>query len=137
MNLNEAFELNSIPYHNFWYYISDSTHKKTPTGGINKTDSLEMIDKKQQTFTNKKPVTYYNASSKMTQTFSETEEKTITCAYAVFLNHTEGIYCLDVDDEDINTLDEFIEKTNANYLQTVHGHQETRKVFTYTYRLRT
>ena len=32
----------------------------------------------------------------------------------IFLNHSEGIYCLDVDDEEIYSLDDFMSQTNCN-----------------------
>ena len=81
MDFQDFFDAYNIPYYNFWYFIKDSTHKKTPTGGFNKNDSLQMIDTRKTTFTNKRPLTYYDYDNKTTETFSEVEEHTIKCAF--------------------------------------------------------
>ena len=139
MNLSDFLITNSLPTYKLWYFIKDTTHKKTPTsGGFNKNDSLEMIDKKSQYTTMSKPVIYYDFNTKTNEPFSENESKTVSLAHAVFLNHTDNIYCIDVDEPDITSMDDFIAKyaiTTFNECPWVKGNTKGIHIYVKIYNM--
>ena len=58
-----------------------------------------------------KPKNKYNSETKKQEPFSETEAASLTRAVSIYLKHAPDLYCIDVDDPTIPSLDVFIEKT--------------------------
>lgn len=91
-----------IKYHEMYYFISDKDGKKIPIGERNNI-SIDEIDKiKRRNI--EKPLLYYRNKEEII--LSEKELKSLTLSYTIFLKYTENIYCIDIDDECIKTLEE-------------------------------
>ncbi|NDB81577.1 MAG: hypothetical protein EB127_02325 [Alphaproteobacteria bacterium] len=101
-------ELN-LPYSHIWYYINDKTQRKEPCFEKNNKTLQEILQDKNKKFT--QPKNKYNRVTKMREPFSESETATLTRAVSIYLKHTPDLYCIDVDDKSIASLDEFIDKT--------------------------
>lgn len=99
ISIREFLIKENIPHYAIWYYISTTTGKKTPIGEKNN-EPLECVMEKQ----NINP-------QKPSRNFDENEMNTLQKAYSIFVKYTDNIYCVDVDDPEIHTMDEFIEKT--------------------------
>lgn len=112
LNIDEFCELNKIPYKRIWYYINDKSNKKKPIFE-NNTWTVEQINENSKRFKNwgyapKTEVFKNNKDEKVVRYLSENEFKSLQKTYSLYLKHTNDIYCLDVDDANIKTLDDFI-----------------------------
>ena len=100
-NINIFYEKNELPYHFIWYYIDEKTHKKKPIGEYNKATEKTIYQKiiKQKN----EGIIMTEAQEKIINKINENEKKSLTTCYTAFLKHTSNIYCIDIDEENINT----------------------------------
>jgi P4 family phage/plasmid primase-like protien len=99
-------ESEKIYYHDIYYFLSDVDNKKIPIGEKNNITPDEIELKKNITLSS--PKSYYNGSKNIKLTKSEL--KTLTRAYTIFIKHTPDLYCIDIDDIDINHIDSLNEE---------------------------
>ena len=110
MDLKQFLTNNQIPHRKIWYYLRDTDGKKMPEGEKNN-DTLEQILKD----TNRRLAPKFNRYDKSTETtydLSETEIESYKNAYSLYIKFT-NYYCIDVDEIDINSMDDFIESTGC------------------------
>jgi P4 family phage/plasmid primase-like protien len=101
-----------IPYHHFWYYMNDTTQKKTPIGEKNNA-TLEEIAKKETM--NKPEYKSKKSNGEWVQIpFTESEKKSLVSSYTIFMKYCQNLYCVDIDDKEIHSMDEFVEKTGCD-----------------------
>lgn len=121
MELSTFLNENKLAYYGMWYFIDSETKKKTPLRhgryGEKNTLNLEKIEEEkardEYTFSNK-PTVYYNHLTKMERDLDDDELITLKKAYTVFVKHTPNLYCIDIDDDTINSMDDFVEKTKID-----------------------
>jgi hypothetical protein len=114
--MNTFLENNNIPYHFIWYYLDDITNKKISIGEKN-TRSIEEIKNmlnNQLKLNMTKPANHYRLDKKQEYYLTSKESNSLEKAYTVYLKHSNNIYCIDVDDENINSMNDFIAKTGLN-----------------------
>jgi len=106
-----------IPFYKIWYYISDNTGKKTPIGEKNniKIEDIPIQEKRNIN----KPKSIFVKSNDPSKKYdeiplSETEIASLQQAYTIFLKYTENVYCIDIDDKEINSMEDFIKKTGCS-----------------------
>lgn len=117
--MNTLFENNNIPYHFIWYYLDDTTNKKISIGEKN-TRSIEEIKNilnSQVKMNMIKPVNHYRQDKKQDYYLTSKESNSLEKAYTVYLKHSNNIYCIDVDDNNINSMKDFIDKTGLTIFQ--------------------
>ena len=116
-NIKKFLTQANIPYHKFWYYISDKTGKKTPIGEKNNI-KIEDIPKQDQKNISK-PKSIFVKSKDPAKKYDEillskTELESLQRSYTIFLKYTDNVYCIDIDDKEINSMDDFINKTGCS-----------------------
>jgi hypothetical protein len=129
MEISSFLKNNQIPFCNIWYYISDTTGKKTPIGEKNNIKDVAEI--KTAWYVKKTKPTSYSFKNKTTEKYdtcelSQTEYDSLKYAVSIYLKHSpQNIYCVDIDDYTINkSLEELIKKhpqfevfKNCSYLE--------------------
>ena len=103
-------------YSNIVYYIDDTTRKKIPTNEKNNI-SLEEIknQKKEPKFpTHKKCKKPTDGSYIIKNPLSENEKQSLTRAYSIYLKYIPDLYCIDVDDPHIKSMDDFVSNTKID-----------------------
>lgn len=104
---------NNIPYHYIWYYLSDKDSTKVPIGEFN-TRSLEQIKSvlSKQHPHDSCPMEHKIKDNEIYK-LSKNEIDSVERAYTLFLKHTENIYCIDIDDDNIKSMNDLIESYDA------------------------
>lgn len=146
-------ERNEIPHCIIWYYLSDINGKKQPVGEQNNKTKEEIITRpwiKKLYDENIIPWRRFTAKTDedgktifKTIQLTKTEKKSVKYAYSLYLKHTENIYCLDIDDESIRSIDDLIAVNedfrifeNSPYLQGnkkgIHIYMKVNNVPIYT-----
>lgn len=129
MNSNNSIEAfckkNGIPVIDIWYYIKETNGKKTPIGEKNN----KPVEEVKTTINKNKKPTYHSYKKKSgkndviddngKQVFekrflTEKEVESLTLSHSLYLKHTENIYCLDIDDINIKSIDDLIQ-FNADF----------------------
>ena len=96
--ISKYLEENEIPYHYIWYYIDKKSKKKKPIGEYNKALKKTVEEKL------KKQKMYGVKMTKEQEDKINIEDKvSLKICYSSFLKHTENIYCIDIDEEGINS----------------------------------
>lgn len=120
MQINQFLKNESIYYSMIYYYINDSSNKKTPIYECNdlSIEDLELRNKNLDNgyinhFTSKKNYNkIFNINNKPhyhgKKPLSQKEYDSIKLVYSIFLKHSDNIYVIDIDDENIKSLDDFI-----------------------------
>lgn len=96
-------EKHKIPTTNVWYYISDEDGKKIPIGEKNNL-TLEEVIKQKDVIPPKK----YSIIHKKPHYLSPSEENSLRLVKSSFLKHTDNIYCLDIDELCISSMEDFM-----------------------------
>lgn len=116
MTIQAFLSKSGIPFYKIWYYISDTTGKKTPIGEKNniQIEDIPIQEKRNQN----KPKSIFVKSNDPSKKYdeiplSQTEIASLQQAYTIFLKYTDNIYCVDIDDKEINSMDDFIQKTGC------------------------
>ena len=109
MNIKAFLNLEQIPHYTIWYYISSTTGKKTPIGEKNN-DSLDTV-KNKRNINPTKPTSKYDYTKKCSVPFVEDEETSLQKTYSIFLKYDDDLFCVDIDDKEINSMEDFINKT--------------------------
>lgn len=115
-----------IPNFYMWYFLSDGYGRKTPIGAMNNADmtyitnqNREQEKRERMGFLHNKP-SYYNKNKQIIYLKSD-ERDTLKECFSVFINFIiEDNYKLsviDVDENSIHSLDEFIDKTGYDFLK--------------------
>ena len=114
VKLSEFLETENIAYHKIWYYLRDSDGKKTPIGEKNNTTLEQALEKKSQGTSKPKSKVKKVKDVWEEIPFSEQESKSLTLAYTIFLKYTNNHYCIDIDDKEIESMDDFVAKTGCD-----------------------
>lgn len=99
---------NNIPFHYIWFFLSDIDGKKVPIGEYNQRsieDIKKLLSKQHEHDTC--PMEYKKKDNIVK--LSKNEIDSVERAYSIFLKHTENIYCIDIDDENITSMNDLIE----------------------------
>lgn len=107
MKIREFLNNEKIPHYNIWYYLNDAG-KKMPIGAKNN-DTLETILKKQKINNHSKPQHKSDGTP-----FKDDEFMSLKPTIMLFLNHTDNIYCIDVDEPHIRSMEDFIADTGCD-----------------------
>ena len=97
-------------YNIIYYYIDDKTGKKCPHGEKNNKTKEEIIKSKKQIA--KPPKT--KKTDGLRVPLSNTEIKSIQQTYSIYMKHITDFYCIDVDDSEIHSMEDFIKKTKID-----------------------
>jgi hypothetical protein len=124
MNFKSFCENEKIPYLPFYYFISDVINedgslKKIPIKEKNnlKPDEIENELINRQNIFRSKPFSYSKKDKDdkyININLSETEIETLTQSYTIFLKHHPEYYCIDIDERNINSMDDYINVLNKN-----------------------
>ena len=109
-----------IPYYAIWYYINENG-KKTPLGEKNNM-TLEEINIK----SNKnviKPHARYIKSKDPNKKYEEipltdAEKSSLQLVYTLFMKYTDNYFCVDIDEVDVTSMDDFITKYNCDIFKS-------------------
>ena len=96
-------------YSIIYYYIDDKTGKKCPHGEKNNKTKKEIIMNKKIA---KPPKT--KKTDGLRVPLSNTEIKSIQQAYSIYMKYITDFYCIDVDDSEIHSMEDFIKKTKID-----------------------
>ena len=107
IKIREFLNKETIPHYNIWYYLNDAG-KKMPIGAKNN-DTLETVLKKQKTNNYSKPQHKSDGTP-----FTDDEFMSLKPTIMLFLNHTDNIYCIDVDEPHIRSMEDFINDTGCD-----------------------
>jgi len=141
INIVDFCEIVNIPTHPIWYYKGDEIpSKKHPIGEKNNI-KLEDFEKKKKKAIN-------DMKEKPTQTFrknkndewvvdhvlTKTEYESLTATNTLFIKFVPDLYCVDVDDAEINNMEDFINKTGLYmFSQCCWGVGNTKGIHIYIY----
>lgn len=113
INVKNFLNCENIPHYFIWYYISAKTGKKTPIGEKNNEDIEKVMSKR--SVNPQKPTSYTEKveGKYIEMAFTVEESESLQKVCTVFLKYTDDIYCVDIDDPEITSMDDFIEKTGC------------------------
>jgi hypothetical protein len=113
LNVKNFLNYEDIPHYFIWYYISSKTGKKTPIGEKNNENIEAVISKKN--INPPRPTSYCEKiDGKFIRfEFNAEESASLQKVCSVFLKYTKNIYCVDIDDPKIKSMDDFIENTGC------------------------
>ena len=97
-------------YNIIYYYIDDKTGKKCPHGEKNNKTKEEIIKRKKKIT---EPPKTKNTDG-LRVPLSNTEIKSIQQTYSIYMKHIADFYCIDVDDSEIHSMEDFIKKTKID-----------------------
>ena len=97
-------------YNIIYYYIDDKTGKKCPHGEKNNKTKEEIIKRKKKIT---EPPKTKNTDG-LRVPLSNTEIKSIQQTYSIYMKHITDFYCIDVDDPEIHSMEDFIKKTKID-----------------------
>jgi hypothetical protein len=99
MRIQQFLKLENIKAMKIQYYINDKG-KKIPIGDLNNmsNEDFDNIDEVKRQDEIKKQLFYLSSEKKAT----------LKECYSIFLKHTKNVYVIDVDDDKINSLDDFV-----------------------------
>jgi hypothetical protein len=99
MKIQQFLKLENIKAMKIQYYINDKG-KKIPIGDLNNmsNEDFDNIDEVKRQDEIKKQLFYLSSEKKAT----------LKECYSIFLKHTKNVYVIDVDDDKINSLDDFV-----------------------------
>jgi len=107
LDLVKFLKTENIPFSNIWFYISDKTGKKKPIGEYNKITNIEDIKTKWYIEEKKPPKSYYLGKEEIL--LSKKERESLKFSVSIYLKaSSENIYCLDIDDINITSIDDLI-----------------------------
>lgn len=117
MEISKFLDTENIPFFKIWYFISDKDGKKTPTNEKNNIKFDEIPARKSKP--NPRPKSYFKKSKNPEKKYdeimlSETELKTLQESYSILIKYTDTHYCIDIDDEEIHNMEDFIEKSGCD-----------------------
>jgi phage/plasmid-associated DNA primase len=114
--LKEFLSNNQIPYNNIWVFISDKLKingdlHKIPIGEKNNKSLKDVIRTNNNIiFDNEKPIkTKINNKEYI---LSKKEYESLFICHTLYLKYVENLYCIDIDDKTIKSLDDFNKITN-------------------------
>ena len=117
MSIQAFLSKSGIPSYKIWYYISDTTGKKTPIGEKNniQIEDIPIQEKRNQN----KPKSIFVKSNDPSKKYdeiplSQTEIASLQQAYTIFLKYTDNIYCVDVLNPPMFNTNEFDPKCKFN-----------------------
>lgn len=123
VDITEFCEIVKIPTHPIWYYKGDEMpSKKHPIGeknNVKEEDFKEIKEKainKMKSKPNKTWKRNKNDEFVVDHLLTKTEYASLTPTNTLFIKFVPDLYCVDVDDAEINNMDEFINKTGLNML---------------------
>lgn len=99
----EFCEIENIPVVKCWYYLNSKGEKK-PLGEKNNLTTEDIKTHKPIS----KPTKKYDDKTKKYIELTKDEQKSLTEVYSLFLKHTDNMYCIDVDDPEVNNIDDFL-----------------------------
>jgi len=119
--MKDFLENENIPYLKMWYYLDETDgNKKKPIGEKNNISLEDVLKKKNSSC--RKPTgrqQFKNENDKWeTIPFtSENEKASLQQVFTIFLKYTGDLFCIDVDDSNINSMDDFIEHSSCDILK--------------------
>ena len=119
--MKDFLENENIPYLKMWYYLDETDgNKKKPIGEKNNISLEDVLKKKNSTC--RKPTgrqQFKNENDKWeTIPFtSENEKASLQQVFTIFLKYTEDLFCIDVDDSNIHSMDDFIKHSSCDILK--------------------
>jgi phage/plasmid-associated DNA primase len=119
MEIRKFLTAENIVNYPIWYFISDLDGKKNPIGEKNNTTLEQALEKQKLNIIPSKPSSIWKKSKDPLKKYDEiplsnAEKKSLQLAYSIFLKYTENLYCIDIDDSKINSMEEFISSTGCN-----------------------
>lgn len=108
-------EKENIPYTCIYYYISSSTGKKTSIFEQNN-KKVDAINKMKKEFY-KQPIYNLKGSKEARHKYylNDAERQSMKKCYSLFLKHTDNFFCIDIDDKNIKSLDDFNKISNYQF----------------------
>ena len=109
-----------IPFSQIYYYISETTGKKTPVYEANNLTVKELAERNQRegyiwvktknggfgVDLKEKPRNVFVKGGRKPLTASEYDS--LTLAYSIYIKHAEDVYVIDIDDESITSMKDFV-----------------------------
>jgi hypothetical protein len=107
----------NLPAIKIWYFINDSDKKKISIGEKNNM-TLKAIDDHNKTNKKiiRKPEIYIK--NKEMVPLSKTEYESLVVSYTIFVKYVDKFYCVDIDEPEIHSMDEFVAKTKCDHFKT-------------------
>ena len=133
-NLEKFLEIEKLNYLPIYYFINSEGKKKLMYGEKNNM-TLEQIEAQKL-----KPFfksNYYSEPIKDTEPtqykkiyLTKEELKTRTLAYSIFIKYTDNLYCIDIDMEEIESLNDFINHLNEKISNIKTDYDESQEIAT-------
>jgi hypothetical protein len=101
MQLKQFLKTENIPHYSIYYYLNNEG-KKIPIGEKNNISVDEI------------PAQEYKNKQMKLPDLTKSELSTLQQAYTLFLKHTDNVYCVDIDMENINSMQDFINITGCD-----------------------
>jgi len=114
--LKEFLLKNEIPYNNIWVYISDKKKsngdmQKIPIGEKNNKSLKDVIKiNNENIYQIEKPIK--TKINKKEYILSKTEYESLFICHTLYIKYVPNLYCIDIDDKEIKSLDDFNRITN-------------------------
>jgi hypothetical protein len=114
--LKEFLSKNKIPYNNIWIFISDKLKingdlHKIPIGEKNNKSLKDVIRTNNNIiFDSEKPTK--TKINKKEYILSKKEYESLFICHTLYIKYVANLYCIDIDDKTIKSLDDFNKITN-------------------------
>jgi len=101
-DIYNLININNIPYRYIWIYINEKDSKKEPIGEMNNKKLEDIRNDNNENILNKKPeVSYIN---KKIHKLTDNEYNSLFLCYSLYIKYVENLYCIDIDDDKINSI---------------------------------
>ena len=119
MNFKNFLTNEKIPYLPFYYFIQtkeDGIIQKKPIKEKNNLTIDEIATEMKLRQKMPKPKSYWikEKDNYKEIPLSKSELKTLVLSYTIFLKHNVHYYCIDIDDKNIKSMDDYVEKLQEN-----------------------
>lgn len=138
LKIQEFCDYEEIPYLPIYYFIKTdevtNEKKKVPIGEKNNytIEEINNIYGKKAGEIKKKPTTYWDSKEKKNIDLTKEERKTLTLSLSVFLKHSDNLYCIDIDDPTINSIDDYVKVLEDNDVYNHKTYYDYIKNFVWT-----
>ena len=129
ITLKSFLDQNKIIYKAMWYFLRQGgdEKKKKPIGEMNNL-SVEALKNERKVHGNKP--TYYFEKGKGKILLTPPEFDSLQMAHSLYLKHTDDVFCVDIDEPQIKSLNDLIQYNNKfnifNHTFIIHSNKITR-----------
>jgi hypothetical protein len=119
MNFKNFLTNEKIPYLPFYYFLQtkeDGSVQKKPIKEKNNLTIDEITTEMKLRAKMTKPKSYWikEKDNYKEVPLTKEESKSLVLSYTIFLKHNVEYYCIDIDDKNIKSMDDYIEKLESN-----------------------